>query len=125
MPLADIINKVFQSGKYTGKTYLEVWEANAGYLHFLAGKYGYWHDVVAALESYDKFRMKSPEPVESGEDDDRILGAPSTAYIRLYFREHLIDGFDMSDHIASVYDPLNDNDRVAYFRSLKRRNNLT
>lgn len=111
-------NKQFKSGKYAGLTYLEVWNLNPGFIEFLADKYGYWKGVLDGLVGLDEIAR------ENVEDEAPELIAPGTEEVRAFFRERWIEGFDMSDYIAELYDPLNEADRVEYLRSLLYRNKL-
>lgn len=88
-------------------------------MYYLTTLGAYWVDVVEELE---KMAPEAPEkPVEAR----TVIGAPSTSYIRDYFKARPIDGFDMSDHIAAVYDLIEDEaGKVEYFISLKVRNNI-
>lgn len=110
--------KLFQSGKHYNKTYWWVWLNDRSYLYFLAGQYQYWHDVVEMLEHRDRFisgGMERRRPSKS------IM---STEEFRAFFKQHPILGFDMSDHLASIYDGLNELEKEEYFQSLKQKNNI-
>lgn len=115
-----MIYKVFKSGKYAGQTYLEVWQQNPGYFVYLADNYGkYWKQACSALENYDK-QVAADKPVEDDIGDDE---APPIELVREYYKTVPICGFDMSDHIASIYADIPTNrERMEYLRSLEHRN---
>lgn len=108
--------KQFASGKHVNKTYLWVWEHDKAYLYYLASQYDYWQEVVEELEHRDQIFKRPPKR--------RPTNLLTTEQFKAYFKIRPILGFDMSDHLASVYDGLNDLEKEDYFKSLKERNNL-
>lgn len=108
--------KCFQSGKYDGETYTDVWKKDKGYFHFLAQKGDYWVEIVEELERRDRI---------FGKPKINKNAPPSTQTIKEIFTKHLICGFDMSDYICAIYEPLNEVEKHLYFNSLKIRNNIT
>jgi len=113
-----MVYKVFKSGKYAGQTYLDVWQENPGYFIYLAEQYGnYWKQVCSALENHDA-QVAANKPVEADLED-----APPVELVLEYYKTVPICGFDMSEHIASIYADIPTNrERMEYLRSLEHRN---
>lgn len=103
-------DRVFKSGKFAGQTYGDVWKVNPGFFRFMAEKSDYWDEILNELSGVS----------ESISDEDE--GAPPVELVRKYYKTVPIHGFDMSDHIVSIYEKIRtDRHRMEYLRSVERR----
>ena len=107
-----MLSKRFQSGKYAGKTYSEVWHQDQDYFYYLASQFDYWADVVKTFE-----RLRLPTLKKNSK-------TPSTSDLKQFFTTHLIHNYDMSNYIANIYEPLNEQQKHDYLTSLLKRNKL-
>lgn len=111
-----MINNKFKSGKYTGKSYLDVWNTDKSYLYWLSENMSsdFWKKIVREFEHRDK---QLQMPVKK-----KYTNFPSIEKVREYFKDNPILGFDMSDYIASLYKDTPDGLKQSYFESLLERN---
>ena len=111
-------DRVFKTGKYAGQTYGDVWKTNPGFFEFMATVGGYWQKVLSELSAGGDDLMECEEEVTEVAED-----SPPVELVRAYYKTVPISGFDMSDHIASIYEGIETNsERMAYLRSLETRN---
>lgn len=107
------LKNVFKSGKYTGLTYIEVWEKDPSYMNWMADTYPYFKPILSSLEDRTKTLAKIA---------DAKLEVPTVDAVRAYFKNRSICGFDVSDYVAELYERCPINQRGQYFKSLKQRN---
>lgn len=114
---------IFKSGKYQGKSYIDIWNTNPDYFYWLAKNMNgdFWSKVVRELELRDKNIANSQQQKDTIRHSKL---APSEEEIKNFFMENPICGFDMSDFIISIYKGLNNIQRNLYLESLLQRNNL-
>lgn len=110
------MNGQFNSGKYAGRSYYEIWKQDRSYLYWMAGKFGdYWQQVVDALE-YRDTQLQQNKPKE--------LSFPTVDRIREIFTLNPILGFDLSEYICELYQLTPDSKKRDYFKSLIERNGI-
>lgn len=111
-----MINNRFKSGKFQGKTYLEVWKTDKSYLYWMAGNFSgdYWSNIVRILEERDKQLSTKP----------KVKDYPTTETVRKIFQSNSILGFDLSDYICDLYESTPNHLKSEYFLSLLERNKI-
>lgn len=118
----NVFTQRFKTGKNAGKTYFKVWNENPDFIRYLAENSSeYWLHVLLKLE-----RVGERKGVNHGTSDDELkLTVPSVEEVRSFFREHGINGFDMSDFIAETYRRAKTNEaKHLYIVSLLQRNGI-
>lgn len=113
----SLIKKHFNTGKYKGSSYLDVWTKDKNYLYWMAGQFpGYWENIVRVLEERDKqINQSKPKPK---------VQFPSVDKVKEIFTQNPILGFDMSDYICELYQLVPDGLKYEYYQSLLIRNNI-
>lgn len=115
-----ITKRRFKSGKYSGKLYIDVWQTNPDYFYWLAENVkGFWPDVVKQFEQRDN-QINSNQSNQSNKHNK----FPSIDQVRKIFKSNPICGFDLSDHICEIYEFCPDYQKLNYFNSLLKRNNI-
>lgn len=112
--MVKLSNK-FKSGKYVGQSYIEVWSKDLNYMYWMASTFPFFEEVVKNLEKRDKSIGKQ------NKIDEQTY---SVEYVRDFFKERPICGFDMSEHISGIYERCPKHERTNYFNSLLKRNNF-
>lgn len=111
-----MLSNRFKSGKYIGRTYLDVWKENPSYMYWMQENFEYFRKVVKALEERDR-QIAANKP--------RVKHKfPSVEEVREFLKKNPILGFDLTDHVTSIYESCPDSEKFEYWRSLKERNKL-
>ena len=109
-----MLSNRFKSGKYIGRTYLDVWKENPSYMYWMQENFEYFRKVVKALEERDR-QIAANKP--------RVKHKfPSVEEVREFLKKNPILGFDMSDYIVSLYEDTPDGLKKSYYESLIERN---